>query len=125
MQTYTDLEKQKAELEEKLRKMDLECVTCPKCSSQFFEEVKGMKFQLNHNLIPGQQVPPKAGAVGFVLLRCLRCANLIEPRVMHNSRDLAADDYNEFLDTLEGKGDTREKEPEEKKEDDEVQGEEL
>lgn len=124
MQTYKDIEKQRAELEEKLRKLDTECVTCPKCNSQFFEEVTASKFQLNHNLIPGQKVPPKPGTVGFQLLRCMRCANLLEPQVMMDGRDLASGDYGEFLDTMDGKGDTREKEPEEKVKD-AVQSEEL
>ncbi len=41
----------------------------------------------------------------------MRCDNLLEPRVLHNTRDAAGGTYDHFLDTLQGKGDTRDIEP--------------
>jgi len=63
-------------------------------------------------LVPGQRIPQKANTSGFVLLRCIRCNNLLEPCVTVDERDLLKGDYHEFLDTMDGKGDTRKEKPE-------------
>ena len=47
-----------------------------------------------------------------------------EPRIIHQTRDIAGKDYDHFLDTLNGIGDKRPKE-EKKEEVSEIQGEEL
>lgn len=106
---------------------DLECFSCPKCGSQWFEQLRLFRFPASHNLVLGQDVPPKPGAVGYVFLRCGLCQNVIEPRVQHYARDLAASDYDYCLDTLEGKFDTRKKAEEKKKEEaeDAIESEEL
>ena len=98
---------------------ELECVSCKTCSSTWFEQVKTFQFKAEHHLIIGQDVPTRTpGAVPFVLLRCMRCHDLLEPRILHNTRDLAAGTYDNLLDTLEGKDDLRKQE----KKEDEVQG---
>jgi len=119
MQTWTDYERQRQMLERHEEKKDLECITCKECGSQFFEEVLANRYPLNHQpLIVGQSVPPKSGLVPYVLLRCVRCSGMIEPRILHNPRDLGAKDYTKFIDTMKGKDDTR-------KGEDEVQNEKL
>ena len=106
---YKDLQEQETARLKAQKEYDLECISCPQCDSQWFENVSAQRYQLNHNIIVGQDVPPKQGGVPYKLLRCVRCGNLIEPRVMHNTRDLAASDYDMFLDTMEGKLDVRDK----------------
>ena len=89
----------------------LEAVSCPKCSSTWFEQVKCFQFKADHNLILGQEVPTtKTSSVGFVLLRCLRCSNLLEPKILYGSRDILHGAYEHLLDTMDGLGDSRKKE---------------
>lgn len=104
---YSDLQRQiEQQLKEK-EKADNECVTCPSCGSIYFESVDVKKFQLHHQVIVGQDIPEKPGIIPYKLLRCIRCSNTIEPRILHNSRDMISNDYDKFLDTMEGKNDKR------------------
>lgn len=114
--TYADFEKQQQAIMKGLEKRDLECISCPNCSSQWFEQVKVSRFKADHNIVLGQEVPPKSNTIPYVLLRCIRCLDFLEPRVLHNTRDVVGGDYNHFLDTLEGQHDSREKpkEPQQK-----------
>lgn len=108
MQQYQEFIKKQLEEQELLKKIDMECIRCPKCQSQWFEEVTLQKFKADHNVILGQHVPPKPGSIPYYVLKCARCGDLLEPRIIHNTRDLGGNDYDDLLDTLEGKGDTRE-----------------
>lgn len=127
MQTWSDFERSQASALKAKEEADLECVSCPKCGSQWFEQIELHRFPVNHNLVLGQDVPPKAGSVGYKFLRCGMCQNIIEPRVQHFTRDLAASDYDFCLDTMEGKFDIRKKAEEEVKEEteDAIKSEEL
>ncbi len=107
---YTDLEQQEAARLRRQEKIANECISCPQCGCQWLESVSAQRFQLNHNVIVGQDVPPQPGSIPYKLLRCVRCSNLIEPRIIHNTRDLSANSYDEFLDTMEGHNDERSKE---------------
>ncbi len=113
VQQYAEFERKQLEILNQQQRMDLESIHCPRCGSQWFEEVSFFKFKANHNVILGQTVPPKPGGVPYFLLRCVCCSDLLEPHILHNTRDLGGNDYDHFLDTLEGKHDTR-KEKEEK-----------
>jgi len=86
---------------------DQECIACPKCGGEWMEEVKAQRFKDDHNVVIGQPVPSKPGSIPYIILRCLYCNNMIEPRVVHQTRDIAGGDYNHFLDTVEGKMDKR------------------
>jgi len=108
-----------------LEKRDLESISCPSCSSQFFEHVRVAKFKADHNVVLGQDVPVKPGSAPYILLRCVLCKDWLEPRVLHNTRDVIGGDYNELLDTLEGKKDSRAKIEEEKPKQNEIQAEKL
>ena len=108
MQTWSDMERREAAIKKQLEKKDIECVSCPTCSSQWFEEVNVSRYKADHNLVLGQHVPTKPSTIPYILLRCLNCKDCLEPRVMHNTRDVVGGDYNNFLDTLEGKNDSRE-----------------
>jgi len=123
LQTYADFEMQQRAFQEQMKKHDLECISCPGCGSQFFEQVRVSKYLANHNVILGQDVPIKPGGGPYILLRCIWCKDILEPRVQHNTRDVMGGDYDQLLDTMEGKLDKRPKE--EKKEDAVVQVEEL
>lgn len=107
MRQYEDLERQQMEVLQRKQKEDMECVSCPKCGSQWFEEVAFYRYKSSHNVILGQNIPPRPGSIPYFLLRCVRCTNLLEPRVLHNTRDIGGNDYDFLLDTLEGKGDKR------------------
>ena len=113
MTTYDALERQQQALMDQIQKQKEQCIDCPVCSSQWFTEIEASRYQLDHNVILGQDVPTEPNTVPYKLLKCLRCDNLLEPRVLHNTRDAAGGTYDHFLDTLQGKGDTRdiEKEP--------------
>jgi hypothetical protein len=85
-------------------------VTCPKCNCTWLESVACNEYDANHQIVFGQNVPTKvANANPFILLRCVRCANLLEPIILYVSRDITPNNpYDRFLDTMEGKGDKRE-----------------
>lgn len=110
MQTYGDMERAMGIALKEQEDRDKECISCPTCGSQWFTEVEAQRYLANHHLIAGQKVPNKPGTVPYQVLRCLQCEKLLEPRIIHNTRDIAGDDYDHFLDTLEGKFDKRPKE---------------
>lgn len=114
MQTFTDYEAQQHKVLKELEKRDLECISCPSCGSQWFEQVRVSRFKADHNIVLGQDVPPRPSTIPYVLLRCILCKDLLEPRVLHNTRDVVGGDYNHFLDTIEGKHDSRKEKEEEK-----------
>ena len=110
MQTWEDLKRAENALLKRQTDAALECVRCLKCESTWFEEVDCFQFKADHNLILGQDVPPRrTGMIPYKMLRCLRCQNLLEPRIISNTRDVAGSDYDNFLDTLDGKDDKRTK----------------
>jgi hypothetical protein len=120
MATYDQYEKMQEKAIDQMRKTQAECITCPTCSSQWFEEVTFQRYQLNHNVIHSQNIPQEPNTAGYKLLKCVHCRDLLEPRILQNIRNPVGDRYDNFLDTLEGKLDTRK---EEKK--DEIQAEKL
>lgn len=107
---YEDFERQQMEILKQHKKEETDCIFCPKCRSRWFEEVELYQFRANHNVILGQQVPVKPGSIPYYVLKCVRCGDLLEPRIIHNTRDIGGNDYDSLLDTLEGKDDAREKE---------------
>ena len=107
MQTYHDLERMNSLAIEKEERRRKDSVECPKCSSQWFEEIKLGRFVSDHNVILGQSVPGIAGEMAYILLKCARCNEMLEPRILHSTRDIGGDAYDDLLDTLEGKGDKR------------------
>jgi hypothetical protein len=119
---YEQMEAQARAIREQQRGKDLECCSCPTCDSQWFEEVTISRYKLDHYVTLGQKVPQRPNQQAFVMLKCVRCGDFLEPRVSIDLRDFAHDGYDFLKDTLEGKGDTR-KEP--KKEDGKLQSEEL
>lgn len=117
LSTYSSFERSQAMAVKAKEEADLECLSCPKCGSQWLEQIRLFRYPVNHNLVLGQDVPPRPGSVGYVFLRCGLCQNVIEPRVQHYARDLAANDYDFLLDTMEGKFDRRKEEVKEKTKD--------
>lgn len=118
MQTYDAFEKQNQRLLDQMEKFKLECVSCPKCGAQWFTEIKVSRYQVNHNVVLGQAVPTEPDTIPYILLKCVKCEDLLEPRILHNTRDVAGGGrYDHFLDTLEGKYDDREVEEKEKEKD--------
>lgn len=76
-----------------------------KCGCSYFEEVKAVQYMANHNLIIGQAVPAvQDGGVPFYLLRCLKCKELIEPRIQRMNPDSIDRRYEAFLSEMEDKG---------------------
>ena len=110
MNTYADFQANEQRILKAMEQRDKECISCPNCSSQWFEQVKISRYKADHNIVLGQDVPEKPGTIPYVLLKCVRCNDVLEPRVLHNTRDVVGGDYNHFLDTLEGKFDSRQEE---------------
>jgi len=127
--SYSDFERSQMLAMKAEEEKDLDCIKCPQCQSQWFEQVPVSRYQNQRQVVIGQPVPAKPGSVPYILLRCIHCQNLVEPRVSRTVRDLAAQDYDHFLDTLEGKFDARTTEKEEKQEEqleeDGIQSQEL
>lgn len=73
---------------------------CIKCKSEWFEQVKINQYKSEHMVIPGQTVPV-GGPQEFVVLRCIKCAAIYQPRVLITAQDIAAKLYNQMLDQLE------------------------
>jgi hypothetical protein len=107
MQTWEQYEKAQAAAESQLEKLKLDLIRCPCCDSTFFEQIEVSRYQVNHNIIIGQDVPKDPKSMPYKLLKCIRCNDILEPRIIHNTRDVGRDAYDELLDELEGKGDTR------------------
>lgn len=107
MTTWTEWEKSSLRVLKEQEDIDNTCIHCPKCDSQWFEEIRVTRYKEDHNVVIGQPVPAKPGSIPYIVLRCIRCSNLLEPRVLHSTRDIAGGDYDKFLDCLEGKGDKR------------------
>lgn len=122
---FSEFERMQAIATKIKQEEDSQCVSCKKCNSQWFEQVTLSRFSLNHNLVLGQEVPTKPGSVGYKFLRCIVCGNIIEPVVQHYARDLASNDYDFLLDTIENKHDNREEIKEKEERQDAIESEEL
>jgi hypothetical protein len=107
MQTYADFEKLNAAALKAEEKKRTDCVACPKCESQWFQQFRVGRFVSDHNVILGQEVPAVAGEMNYVMLKCIRCDELLEPRILHSTRDLGGDAYDQLLDTLDGGQDNK------------------
>ena len=107
MSMFGDFAEAQAHMLDLKNQHDEECYSCPKCGGQWFEEKSFSKFLKNFQLVVGQNTPTKPGSVPFHLLVCVCCDYKMEPPVVNQSRDLAGESYNDFLDTVEGKNDTR------------------
>jgi len=107
---YSDFERSTVEKQREKMKEEANTVHCPKCDSQFFEEISVTRYDANHNIILGMGVPVKSTAMPYKFLKCIRCGDLLEPRIVHNSRDFTSGEYDLCLDTMEGKYDKRPKE---------------
>lgn len=77
-----------------------EVVSCSKCKSEWFEQVKINQFRAEHIVVPGQAVPTANGQE-FFMLRCIKCSELYQPRVMITAQDQISKEYNSMLDNLE------------------------
>jgi len=107
MQTYADFERNNAAALKAVEKKRTDCVSCPKCKSQWFQQFKIGRYVSDHNVILGQEVPAVAGEMSYVMLKCVRCEELLEPRIINSTRDVGGDAYDQLLDTLDGEGDGR------------------
>lgn len=75
------------------------CIRCPKCKTNtWFEEIRAQQYVDEHTVVLGQSVPPKGAS--FVLLRCVKCGELTEPRLLRNTRDSINAAYENFLDAM-------------------------
>lgn len=109
--TWTAFERENnAALKQEEKKAN-ETVLCASCGCKFFHQVEAFQFRANHQLVVGQKVPPIPGqSTPYLLLQCIRCGDYTEPNVDSDVvRDAASQNYNTFLDELEGNGDKREK----------------
>lgn len=66
-----------------------------KCNNSFFEEVRVSRYVRHHTVQLGQQVP-QAEPVTFILLRCVKCAELYEPNLQLATYDVYRKPYEVF-----------------------------
>ena len=105
--TRAEFQAQQVERMRLMTDKDLDCIKCPDCEGQWFEEVRCQRFKVDHHVILGQPIPAKEGSVPYIMLKCVHCGHMIAPKVLHSVRDTAGGDYDHFLDTVEGKMDKR------------------
>lgn len=79
---------------------DDEIVGCPVCSCTWLEQIQVQQYGKDHFVILGQQVSPKTG-VTFILFRCPKCNEIIEPNVQSAPQDTFRKGYDNFLDQME------------------------
>ena len=104
---YEQMEANARKARERQQGIDLECISCPTCNSQWFEEVEVSRYKLDHFVALGQKLPQRPGQQVFILLKCIHCGDHLEPKVSIDLRDRASESYNFLIETLEGKEDTR------------------
>lgn len=109
--TWTNFERDNNMALREQEKRQKEVILCNGCGCKFFQEIEVRRYRADHNIVIGQKVPPAANYnTSYMLLQCVRCGDYTEPNVDSDfTHNLAATGYHEFTDTLEGKGDTREK----------------
>jgi len=103
MQQWEEWKKVENEALKMRNAAQLESISCTTCQSTWFESVNVYQYKAEHYVIIGQDVPTRrTGMVPYKLLRCIRCSSLLEPRITRGT-DIAGNDYDSFLDTLEDK----------------------
>lgn len=80
-----------------------EAVKCKGCGSEWFEQVRATKIDMNIICVPGQPAPEdNALAYTQMLLRCLRCNDLQElPVNMSGAHKGIQESYSDLIETLE------------------------
>jgi hypothetical protein len=80
-----------------------EAVKCKTCASEWFEQVKATKIDMNIICTLGQAAPEDNSlAYSQILLRCLRCNDLQElPVNMSSAHKAIQDSYSDLVATLE------------------------
>jgi uncharacterized C2H2 Zn-finger protein len=78
-----------------------EVLACPKCTCTWLQQIEVQQYPKRHHVILGQQVAPVSD-IAFVILKCPKCSELIEPNVQVSGRDIVSKNYDEFLDEIEG-----------------------
>lgn len=101
MQQWTQLENEKLLAEQKKAQLEADTLKCPNCKCLWFEEVALYQFKAEHSLIHGMAVPRKVGP--FIFLRCVKCSELTEPRIIRQNKDNMDKFYDDLLDVLEDK----------------------
>ena len=105
---YAEMERAARAVRDAQNGKDLESISCPTCDSQWFEQVVVCRFKLDHHVALGQKVPYRPNQQDFVMLKCVRCNDYLEPKISMDLRDTSSDSYGFLKETLEGKGDKRE-----------------
>lgn len=103
LHTYADYERSVMH-NDRPANVHYDALQCPKCKCTFFEEVRVQQYMAAHNVIIGQAVPAVQGTVPFIVLRCVKCQDVTEPRILRGpTGDQINKRYDEFLDEMEGK----------------------
>ena len=79
---------------------DENAVHCVKCGCTWLEQVLIRQYDKDHLVILGQQVQP-ATEVGFWILKCIKCGDLMEPNVQSGPQDMYRKGYDKFLNIME------------------------
>lgn len=88
------------DVEAKLTKEPNIKMRCPSCSFTWFEEIRCKQYLSEHTTIVGGSIAP-ASDVEFRLLRCVKCSDLLEPRILRGTRDFLHKEYDKFTEELE------------------------
>jgi len=76
---------------------------CPTCQAEYFEKVKIGRYMAAHSVIPGQDLNEMSPGT-FILLRCVSCQAMVEPKTVLAANDPAAKPYRLFIDELKKSG---------------------
>lgn len=86
----------------KQQEVDRQVIRCQSCKkSTYFFEIECLQFKLHHTTVLGQRAVPVGDSVPYILLKCVKCGELTEPKIHRNGRDTADKKYDAFLDLLE------------------------
>lgn len=70
-------------------------IKCSKCSSLWFERVEVNQY-LDRTVILGQELAKNLAMPSWMLLRCIRCNEVHEPRLLLSTYDSIRKEYDKF-----------------------------
>jgi len=75
-------------------------IVCPGCGLTWFEQVEIQQFDQFNSVVLGQKTAP-INPVKFIILRCIKCGELLEPNILYNTMDNIRKAYDKLLTALE------------------------
>jgi len=73
---------------------------CTQCECTWLEQIEVAQYISTITTVMGQPLPPRE-QLSFILLKCPKCGELMEPRTQTNQQGALSERYNKFLDEME------------------------